>query len=83
MSYREVSCTSEDYIQVGEEEWEMVQAEKLYPSRIEGRKDLGDDILYLPSDLSRIYRETAAALINDSCSGLIKLDTKLGGNLTT
>lgn len=66
LSYREVSGTSEDYIQVGEDEWEMMEAEKLYPSRIEGRKDLGDDILHLPSDLSRIYRETAAALINDS-----------------
>lgn len=63
--YREVPCTSEDYIQVGEEEWEMMESEKLYPSRIEGRKDIGNDILYLPSDLARIYRETAAALIND------------------
>ena len=65
VSYREVSCTSEDYIQVGEEEWEMMESEKLYPSRIEGRKDIGNDILYLPSDLARIYRETVTALIND------------------
>lgn len=65
LSYREASYTSEDYIQIAIDEWELVEDEKLYPSRIEGRKDLGEDILYLPSDLARIYRETAAALTNN------------------
>lgn len=65
LSYREVSATSEDYFQIDEDEWELMEQEKLYPSRIEGRKDLGEDILYLPSDLARIYRETAAALTNN------------------
>lgn len=65
LSYREVSSTSEDYVRISEDEWELQENEKLFPSRIEGRKDLGTDAIHLPSDLRRIYRETAEALIND------------------
>lgn len=66
LSYREISSTSEDYAQIGEDEWELQERERLFPSRIEGRKDLGDDAIHLPPDLFRIYRETAQALINES-----------------
>jgi hypothetical protein len=66
LSYREVSHTSEDYIQISEEEWEWAESVKLFPSRIEGRKNLGDDAIYLPTDLRRIYKETVDALTNDS-----------------
>ena len=65
LSYRETSETSEDYIQIGEDEYEWQGSEKLFPSRIEGRKDLGDDAIYLPSDLRRIYKETVDALTNN------------------
>ncbi|MCP2518032.1 DUF4145 domain-containing protein [Achromobacter mucicolens] len=66
LSYREVSSTSEDYVQIGEDEWELQESEKLFPSRIEGRKDLGNDAIHLPPDLRRIYQETAEALTNNS-----------------
>lgn len=66
LSYREASFSSDDYIQVGEDEWELDVSEKLFPSRIEGRKDLGNDSFYLPPDLRKIYRETADALTNES-----------------
>lgn len=65
LSYREISYTNEDYVQVGEDKWELQASEKLFPSRIEDRKDLGENVFYLPSDLRRIYKETAEALIND------------------
>ncbi|MDM1020825.1 DUF4145 domain-containing protein [Acinetobacter sp. VNK23] len=66
LSYRETAHTSEDYIQISEDEYEWQGSEKLFPSRIEGRKDLGDDAIYLPTDLRRIYKETVDALTNDS-----------------
>ena len=66
LTFRSESSNSEDYIQLGENEYETDISEKLYPSRIEGIKDLGSDVVYLPSDLRRVYAETTQALINDS-----------------
>jgi hypothetical protein len=66
LSFRSEASNSEDYYQIGENEWEYDINEKLYPSRIEGMKDLGPDVVYLPSDLRRVYAETTQALNNDS-----------------
>lgn len=66
VSFRDANSNSEDYIQVAEDEWESQIYEKLYPSRMEGRKDLGNDARYLPSDTDRIYQETLQALNNNS-----------------
>lgn len=65
ISYREASHTSEDFVQIAENEYEIQELVKVFPSRIEGRKDLGDEAIYLPTDLRRIYRETADALVNN------------------
>lgn len=66
LSFRSEASNSDDYIQVGEDKWELDINEKLYPSRIEGLKDLGNDVVYLPPDLRRVYAETTQALNNDS-----------------
>lgn len=62
ISFRSEYSNSEDYVQVGENEYEHAINEELYPSRIEGRKDLGLDIVHLPQKIQRIYRETLQAL---------------------
>lgn len=66
VSFRDVSSNSEDYIQISDDEWENQELEKLYPSRLEGRKDLGREVHYLPRDVNRIYQETVQALNNNS-----------------
>lgn len=66
VSFRLETSSSEDYIQIGEDEWIHDIGEKLYPSRIEGIKGLGGDEVYLPYELRRIYDETIQALTSDS-----------------
>jgi len=65
-SFRNVSSNSEDYIQISEHEWAHDEYECLYPSRIEGRKTLEDEVHYLPSKVQRIYKETIQALSGNS-----------------
>ncbi|MEN2424695.1 DUF4145 domain-containing protein [Chromobacterium vaccinii] len=66
VSFRDAYSNSEDYIQISDDEWENEVFEKLYPSRLEGRKDLGKEARYLPNDVNRIYQETVQALSNNS-----------------
>lgn len=61
-SFRSESGTSEDHVQVGDEEWEYCPDERVYPPRIAGRKGLGDDEFLLPTNVRAIYRETMTAL---------------------
>jgi hypothetical protein len=56
------SSNSEDCYQISENEWEHAVLEKLYPPRLEGRKGLGDDTMYLPVKVRPIYEETLTAL---------------------
>ena len=65
-TFRTVSSNSEDYYQISQDEWEYGESETLYPSRVEGRKGLGEDVRYLPSKLQHIYNETQQALVNSS-----------------
>jgi hypothetical protein len=65
LSFRREASNSEDFIQIGDDEWVSDIDEKLYPPRVEGLKDLGTDVVYLPSDLRRVYAETTHALHND------------------
>lgn len=65
ISFRSEASTSEDYIQISEDDWMLDLDEKLYPSRVDGIRDLGNDVIYLPQDLRRIYKETTHALISD------------------
>lgn len=62
ISFRVASSNSEDHYQVGPNEWEYGISEKLYPPRLEGRKGLGDDIVYLPAKIRSLYEETLTAL---------------------
>ena len=65
-SFRNASSNSEDYYQVSETEWEFDESVNLYPSRIEGRKSLGNEEHYLPNKVRGIYKETIKALSNNS-----------------
>jgi hypothetical protein len=64
ISFRQVSTNSEDHYQIGEDEWEYGESEKLFPSRLAGRKGLGNDTRCLPPNVCRIYDETLSALAN-------------------
>lgn len=66
ISFRESNSNSEDYEQTGPDEYDHVVYEELYPSRVEGRKGLDDDVWYLPSKVQRIYKETLQALNSKS-----------------
>lgn len=66
LSFRSIATNSEDYVQVGEDEFEHSVNEQLFPSRIEGLKGLGEDSVYLPSELRRVYDETTHALYGGS-----------------
>lgn len=66
ISFREASTNSEDYYQIGHNEYEYAITENLYPSRIDGVKGLGDETHYLPLSVRRIYDETLHALSSQS-----------------
>jgi hypothetical protein len=66
ISFRRASSNSEDYNQVGPDEFESVVYEDIYPSRVEGRKGLEDKVRYLPSKVQNIYTETLQALNSKS-----------------
>lgn len=62
ISFRVASSNSEDYYPISETEYEYEVIENLYPPRIEGFKGLGNDAVYLPNTIKRIYDETLTAL---------------------
>ena len=64
ISFRKASHNSEDYIQVGPDEWEIDVYEELFPNRNEGRAPIKDAEL-LPTDVERIYGETLKAINGD------------------
>ena len=67
VSFREASSNSEDYHQTSHDgDCECTIVERLYPSRLEGIKGLGDETHYLPSNVRRIYDETLMALSNQA-----------------
>ncbi|WP_406867166.1 DUF4145 domain-containing protein [Paraburkholderia fungorum] len=66
LSFRKASSNSEDYVQVDHDEWIYDEQEALYPSRIEGRRDIGDEARFLPAETRQIYTETLQALSNNS-----------------
>ena len=66
ISFRKASSNSEDYYPISHDEYESDVHQELYPSRIEGRKGIGDEIHYLPSNVRRIYEETLLALTNQA-----------------
>lgn len=61
LSFRKAETTSEDYVQVGFDEWDYLVTETLYPQRLGGRAPMAQDE-QLPRDLLVIYTETLAAL---------------------
>jgi hypothetical protein len=66
ISFRHLSSNSEDYVQVDHDEWTYDEHEALYPSRLEGRRDIGDGARFLPVETRQIYTETLQALSNNS-----------------
>jgi hypothetical protein len=65
VSFRHTHTNSEDGQQTGPDYWEYGIIENLYPSRVEGRKQL-QDRRFLPPKVRLIYEETHKAL----CDGL-------------
>jgi Domain of unknown function (DUF4145) len=61
ISFRKASHTSEDYIQVGPDEYELDVLEEIFPNPKEGRLPL-KDVDMLPTDVERIYSETLKAI---------------------
>lgn len=66
ISFRKASSNSEDYEQTAHDEYQTTVYEDLYPSRVEGRKGLENEVHYLPSKVQRIYAETLQALNSKS-----------------
>ena len=67
VSFRKASSNSEDWVQTSYNgDGELVVDESLYPSRLDGIKGLGEDTIYLPTNVRRIYDETLQALSNQS-----------------
>lgn len=64
LSFRQASGTSEDYEQVGENEWINHERVQLYPARNAGARGLGDDVARLPETVAMLYEETQKALLN-------------------
>jgi len=66
ISFRKASSNSEEYEPISHDEYQNVVYEDIYPSRVEGRKGLEDEVHYLPSKVQRIYTETLQALNSKS-----------------
>ncbi len=65
VSFRKEDSNSEDYVQVGENEFESAVHEQLFPQRLEGRKGIRKGVLKIPLNVRLIYKETNKALLND------------------
>ena len=66
ISFRKCSSNSEDTEPDDDGGYECAIFEDLYPSRVEGRKGLDEDVRHLPSKVQRIYSETLQALNSQS-----------------
>jgi len=66
VSFRNAHSNSEDFEQIGPDEYGIAVYEHLFPSRFEGRKGLGDDLHHLPTKVRWIYSETLKALNGSS-----------------
>ncbi len=66
ISFRKASFNSEAWDYNGDGEPVEVVEENIYPSRVDGIKGLGNDTLYLPTNVRSIYNETLQALSNQS-----------------
>lgn len=62
ISYRMESSNSEDCYPNKFGDLEYAISQKLYPPRLEGRRGLGDDTVYLPARIRTVYDETLTAL---------------------
>jgi len=65
ISFRKCSSNSEDS-EPDDDGWVETVFEDLYPSRVEGRKGLDEDVRYFPSKVQKIYIETLHALNSQS-----------------
>ena len=66
ISFRKATSNSEDFHQIGPNEFDYSEIETLYPSRLEGRKSIGKEARYLPVKVRKIYNETLLTLSNQS-----------------
>ncbi|MDO8769433.1 MAG: hypothetical protein Q7K57_12160 [Burkholderiaceae bacterium] len=55
LSFRKSSYCSEDYFQVGEDDYELNERVELFPARVANSRGLGDDTAYLPEPIDRLY----------------------------
>ncbi len=64
LSFRQVTGSTEDYEQVGDQEWISHERVQLYPARKTDSRGLGKDVERLPDEVARLYEETRTALVN-------------------
>lgn len=61
VSFRKATGSGDDYVQIGDEEWEHQPLVEIFPNPREGRQPLADSAL-LPKNIERIYEEALQAL---------------------
>lgn len=66
VSFRETHHNSDDWVQVGENEWDVDRLVRLYPARIADSPGLGKDTQQLPDAVRRLYEETRTTLVNST-----------------
>lgn len=64
ISFRLAKSNSEEFEQDEYGKTFYPEAEALYPARLEGIKHIDEDLVYLPTQIRRIYEETIKALAN-------------------
>ena len=65
VSFRKAQSNSEDMEQVWENEYEPKVYEQLFPPRMEGRKGISKNVLRIPKNVRRIYKEANNALVSN------------------
>lgn len=66
LSFRQASGSSEDCIEIAENEWDLNECVQLYPARKADSRGLGDDLTRLPDAIALLYIETRTTLLNSS-----------------
>jgi hypothetical protein len=64
ISFRVASENSEDYDHDSNGDLYYIETEVLYPHRLEGQRNIGQEIEYLPENVQSIYKETVQALVS-------------------
>jgi hypothetical protein len=65
ISFRVANMNSEDYDHDSDGNLYYLETELLYPHRLEGQRNIGQETDYLPENVQNIYKETLQALVSN------------------